>query len=54
MGTSGSTKFVTMVNLPEEPKVFNTFQMITGTQLANTCSKLTIETLEHGVEYVQS
>ena len=28
--------------------------IVTHTQPAFTCSKLTIETLEHGVKYVQS
>ena len=27
--------------------------ILTGTQPAITCSKLTIETLEHGVKYIQ-
>ena len=51
-GTSRLTNcFVTMVNLPEEPKVFNTFPMIIGTQPPNICSKLTTEALEQSVKY---
>ena len=34
--------------------LINKIDVLSLTQLANTCSKLTIETLEQGMKYVQS